>query len=309
MIVMPLMLKKSLRILLTLAVVAAAGVLVAALWNAYVLAPWTRDGRVSAHSVRIAPEVSGAVAEVAVDDNQRVRRGDVLYRIDPRRFELAVEQARAHLVVAEETLRQRAEEARRRAGLDDIVPQEDIRRAGRTVAIAQAELRGARAALASAELDLERSVLRAPVDGYITHLRLRRGDYAVAGKPDVTILDGGSFWITGYFEETKLRRIQPGAPARIRLMGFESPLTGRVASIGRGIADENDGVGDHGLPAVNPSFSWVRLAQRIPVRIEIEQVPEGVLLAAGMTCSVDVGEPGQPRVARGLLADWLRAMM
>ena len=211
--------------------------------------------RVSAHSVRIAPEVSGAVAEVAVDDNQRVRRGDVLYRIDPRRFELAVEQARAHLVVAEETLRQRAEEARRRAGLDDIVPQEDIRRAGRTVAIAQAELRGARAALASAELDLERSVLRAPVDGYITHLRLRRGDYAVAGKPDVTILDGGSFWITGYFEETKLRRIQPGAPARIRLMGFESPLTGRVASIGRGIADENDGVGDH-LPAVNPSFSW-----------------------------------------------------
>ena len=229
MIVMPLMLKKSLRILLTLAVVAAAGVLVAALWNAYVLAPWTRTGA-SAHSVRIAPEVSGAVAEVAVDDNQRVRRGDVLYRIDPRRFELAVEQARAHLVVAEETLRQRAEEARRRAGLDDIVPQEDIRRAGRTVAIAQAELRGARAALASAELDLERSVLRA---GRRLHhpFAPAPGRHAVAGKPDVTILDGGSFWITGYFEETKLRRIQPGAPARIRLMGFESPLTGRVASI------------------------------------------------------------------------------
>ena len=158
-------------------------------------------------------------------------------------------------------------------GLDDIVPQEDIRRAGRTVAIAQAELRGARAALASAELDLERSVLRAPVDGYITHLRLRRGDYAVAGKPDVTILDGGSFWITGYFEETKLRRIQPGAPARIRLMGFESPLTGRVASIGRGIADENDGVGDHGLPAVNPSFSWVRLAQRFPCASRSSRCP------------------------------------
>ena len=113
--------------------------------------------------------MSGAVAEVAVDDNQRVRRGDVLYRIDPRRFELAVEQARAHLVVAEETLRQRAEEARRRAGLDDIVPQEDIRRAGRTVAIAQAELRGARAALASAELDLSaaccarRSTVTSPI--------------------------------------------------------------------------------------------------------------------------------------------------
>ena len=152
--------------------------------------------------------MSGAVAEVAVDDNQRVRRGDVLYRIDPRRFELAVEQARAHLVVAEETLRQRAEEARRRAGLDDIVPQEDIRRAGAPWPSPRPSCaaRGRRWRPPSWTWS---AALRAPVDGYITHLRLRRGDYAVAGKPDVTILDGGSFWITGYFEETKLRRIQP----------------------------------------------------------------------------------------------------
>jgi multidrug resistance efflux pump len=306
---MSLMLKKTLRVGATLAAIALAGALVAALWNAYVLAPWTRDGRVSAHAVRIAPEVSGTVVEVAVADNQRVRRGEMLYRIDPRRFELAAEQARAFLAAAEETLRQREEEARRRTGLDDLVPKEDIRRAGRAVLIAQAEVRKARAALEVAELDLERSVLRAPVDGYVTHLRLRRGDYAVAGKPDVTILDAASFWITGYFEETKLHRIQPGAPAQIKLMGFEPLLTGRVASIGRGIADENDSPDAHGLPAVNPTFSWVRLAQRIPVHIELEQVPEGVVLAAGMTCSVEVGLPGQARVATGRLAGWLRAVM
>lgn len=309
MIAMPLMFKRMLRVLLTLAAVAAAGVLTVSLWNAYVLAPWTRDGRVSAHAVRIAPEVSGTVAEVAVADNQRVRRGEVLYRIDPRRFELAVARARARRDAAALTLRQRGEEARRRTGLDDIVPREDIQRAGRAVAIAEAELRGAQVALETAELDLERSAPRAPVDGYITHLRLRQGDYALAGKPDVTLLDAGSFWITAYFEETKLRQIQAGAPARIRLMGFDTVLSGRVASIGRGIADENDGAGAHGLPAVNPSFSWVRLAQRIPVHIEIEQVPDGVLLAAGMTCSVEVGEPGQARVARGRLMDWLRAVM
>ena len=174
---------------------------------------------------------------------------------------------------------------------------------------AQAEAQRARAALDVAELDLARSVLRAPVDGFVTRLRLRRGDYAVAGKPDIAILDAHSFWITGYFEETKLERIRPGAPAQIKLMGFAPLLTGRVASIGHGIADDNDGPDEYGLPAVKANFSWVRLAQRIPVRIEIDAVPDGVQLAAGMTCSVDIGAPGEQRVARGRLAGWLHNLM
>lgn len=303
-------LKQSIRVALTLGVIAVAGMLVVALWNAYVLAPWTRDGRVSAHVVRIAPEVSGTVQDVAVADNQHVTRGQVLYRIDPIRFELAVDQATAFLAAANETLRQRGEEARRRAGLDDIVPKEDIQRSGRAVAIARAEVLRAQAALAVAQLDLERSVLRAPVDGFVTHLRLRRGDYAVASKPDITILDARSFWITAYFEETKLRQIQPGASARIKLMGFDAMIDGRVASIGRGISDENDGHDSQGLPSVNPTFSWIRLAQRIPVRIEIEHVPDDVILAAGMTCSVEVEQAGQTAgVAQGRLAGWLHALM
>ncbi len=306
---MSLTLKKLSRAALTLAALAIAAALVAALWNAYVLAPWTRDGRVSAHVVRVAPEISGTVTEVAVIDNQPVKQGDVLYRIDPKRFELAVEQARALVAAADEAVRQRRDEARRRSGLDDLVSKEDIQRSGRAVAIAQAEARRAQAVLDLAELDLARSVLRSPVDGFVTRLRLRSGDYAVAGKPDIAILDAHSFWVTGYFEETKLRQIRPGAPAQIKLMGFEPLLTGRVASIGHGIADDNDGPDEHGLPSVKPTFSWVCLAQRIPVRIEIGDVPDGVVLAAGMTCSVEVGHPGQQAVAQGRLARWLHALM
>ena len=92
-------------------------------------------------------------------------------------------------------------------------------------------------------------------------------------------------------------------------MGFDPLLSGHVTSIGRGIADENGTLDELGLPAVNPTFSWVRLAQRIPVRIEIDRVPAGVLLAAGMTCSVEVGERGRDRTPRGRLASWLHAWM
>ncbi|ABB05900.1 biotin/lipoyl-binding protein [Burkholderia lata] len=302
-------LKPLTRSLLTLATVAVAIVLVAALWHAYVLAPWTRDARVSAHVVRIAPEVSGTVVDVAVVDNQRVAKGDVLYRIDPQRFTLAVEQAEAQVAATAESMRQKRDEAQRRTGLDDLVPREDIQRSSRAVSIAQAEHRKALAALDVAKLDLERTTLRSPVDGYVTQLRLRHGDYAVEGKPGISVLDAHSFWITGYFEETKLRRIATGAPATIRLMGFDPLLSGHVTSIGRGIADENGTLDELGLPAVNPTFSWVRLAQRIPVRIEIDQVPAGVLLAAGMTCSVEVGERGHERTPRGRLASWLHAWM
>ncbi|RQR61034.1 HlyD family secretion protein [Burkholderia sp. Bp9126] len=302
-------LKPLTRSLLTLATVGLAIALVAALWRAYVLAPWTRDGRVSAHVVRIAPEVSGTVIDVAVIDNQRVSKGDVLYRIDPQRFALAVEQAEAQVASSAETVRQKQDEARRRTGLDELVPKEDIQRSGRAVSIAQADYRKALAALDVAKLDLARATLRAPVDGYVTQLRLRHGDYAVAGRPDISVLDAHSFWITGYFEETKLRRIASGAPAQIKLMGFDPLLSGHVTSIGRGIADENGALDETGLPTVNPNFTWVRLAQRIPVRIELDHVPAGVLLAAGMTCSVEIGEPGRGTTPRGRLASWLHAWM
>lgn len=298
-----------LRAGLTLAVVVAAGFLVSALWRAYVVAPWTRDGRVSAQIVRIAPEVSGTVAEVSVADDQYVNRGEVLYRIDNASFTLELAQAEARLAAAEASLRQKAEEARRRRGMESLVPAEDIQRANQAVAIAQAELRGARVAVDRAKLDLARTELRAPTDGYVTRLRLNKGDYAVAGQPNLALIDAHSFWITGYFEETKLRGIQPGAAARIRLMGFDQVLPGRVASIGRGIADSNQQADAQGLPSVEPSFSWVRLAQRIPVRVEFEHVPREVVLAAGMTGSIEVTPSAGTPVPQGRLISLLHRWM
>ncbi|AID84011.1 membrane protein [Pseudomonas aeruginosa VRFPA04] len=246
------------------------------LWQAYVLAPWTRDGRVSAQVIRIAPEVSGSVEAVFVADNQRVARGDPLYRIDPRSYRLAVRQREAELEQARETLRQRDEQWRRRMQL----------------------------AVDQARLDLRRSELRSPVDGYVTQLRVQPGDYAAAGRTNIFIVDRRSFWVTGYFEETKLRNVQVGAPATIKLMGFDPLLDGHVASIGRGVADLNESRADSGLPQVSPNFSWIRLAQRVPVRIELDRVPAGVVLAAGMTGSVEVLQAGTARHWR--LTRWLQ---
>ncbi|HEX7815003.1 efflux RND transporter periplasmic adaptor subunit [Dyella sp.] len=294
---------------MTLLALIAAVVLVSELWRAYVLAPWTRDGRVSAQVVRIAPEVAGTVIEVPVNDDQYVKRGDVLYRIDPSRYQLAVDQAEAQLAGATATLIQKRDDAKRRKGMDDLVPGEDIHRANQAVALAQAEQRHAQATLDMARLDLRRTTLRAPVDGYVTHLRLRRGDYALAGRADIALLDAHSFWITGYFEETKLHGIRPGAPAQVRLMGFDTTLHAHVASIGRGITDTNEQPDALGLPNVEPTFSWVRLAQRIPVRIQIDEVPANIVLAAGMTCSIEVGQPGHDPVPQGRLVALLHRWM
>ncbi|WP_319637201.1 HlyD family secretion protein [Stenotrophomonas sp. B2] len=290
-------------------VVVAAGFLVSALWRAYVVAPWTRDGRVSAQIVRIAPEVSGTVAEVSVADDQYVKRGEVLYRIDNASFALALAQAEVQLAAAEVSLRQKSEEARRRRGMESLVPAEDIQRANQAVAIAQAELRGARVTVDRAKLDLARTELRAPTDGYVTRLRLNKGDYAVAGQPNLALIDAHSFWITGYFEETKLRGIKPGAAAQIRLMGFDQVLPGRVASIGRGITDSNQQADAQGLPSVEPSFSWVRLAQRIPVRVEFDHVPDEVVLAAGMTGSIEVTPSAGTPVPQSRLISLLHRWM
>lgn len=303
------LLKPAVRATLTLVAVIAAAVLVTALWRSYVLAPWTRDGRVSAQVVRIAPEVSGTVVEVAVIDNQYVQRGDVLYRIDPTRFQLAVAQAEAHLAAATATWRQRREDARRRRGMDDLVSGEDIERAIQNVAIALAEQRSAKIELDVARLNLDRAVQYASVDGYVTHLRLRRGDYAVAGQSNIALLDAHSFWVTAYFEETKLPGIHPSASAQIRLMGVDDLIQGHVASIGRGITDANEQVDAQGLPSVEPTFSWIRLAQRIPVHVEIDRVPAGVVLAAGMTCSVEIDQPGHKAGPQGLLATLLHRWM
>jgi multidrug resistance efflux pump len=280
---------KALRLLVTVALVGLAGLMAVGLWRQYMVAPWTRDGRVRAEVVDVAPEVAGTVVAVVVVDNQLVHKGDLLFQIDPSRYRLAVEQAEAELEQRRQDLRLKQADTQRRAGLAGVVSAEDIDRHKGTSDVAAAAMRAAEVALDIARLNLERTALRAPANGYVTNLRLRVGDFVGAGTTRVAVLDADSFWIAGYFEETKLARIHVGDRAKIALMGFPLPLDGHVDSIGRGIADANDHADARGLPDVNPVFTWVRLAQRIPVKLRIDHVPDNTLLAAGMTCSIAVG--------------------
>ncbi|WBU51346.1 HlyD family secretion protein [Kosakonia pseudosacchari] len=289
------------RYALTLSAVLVATFLAYMMWKHYAQRPWTRDGRVRADVVQIAPDVSGPVANVAVRDNQWVNRGDVLYSIDPHWLKLAVASAQADVEAKRHEMLMRQDAAARRSQIKGVISSEDLQQTGSAASIAAANYHGALAALELAQLNLSHATVRAPVAGYVTHLRLRPGDYATAGETKVAIIDANSFWVVGYFEETKLRHIHVGNRAHIALMGFEPVLTGHVESIGHGIGDSNDETGGLGLPDVNPTFNWVRLAQRVPVRIHIDQLPAGVELVAGLSASVSV-EPSGRKTSPSLLA-------
>lgn len=276
------------RYALTLCAVAAATLLAFMMWKHYAQTPWTRDGRVRADVVQIAPDVSGPVIRMAVRDNQWVNRGDVLYAIDPHWLTLAVASAQAEVESRRHEMVMRQDAARRRAQIKAAISSEDLQQTGSAANVAVANYHGALAALELAELNLSHATVRAPVSGYITHLRLRPGDYATAGETKVAIVDAHSFWVVGYFEETKLRHIRVGDTAHIVLMGYDPVIAGHVESIGHGIGDNNDETGGLGLPDVEPTFSWVRLAQRVPVRIHIDALPKGIELVAGLSASVEV---------------------
>lgn len=277
------------RVLVTVAAVAVAGVAGWYLWRVYEESPWTRDGRVRVNVVTVAPDVAGAVIDIPVKDNQRVSIGDTLFVIDSARYQLAVAQAEAALAGAKSLLDQRKEEQGRRERLSvDSISAEALTQARSAALSAQAAYDQAEAALGVAKLNLARTNVRSPVNGYVTNLLVRRGDYATAGRAMVAVVDSDSFYVSGYFEETKLRHIQVGDRVSIRLIAYDAPLTGHVESIARAITDRDNALGSDLVANVNPTFSWVRLAQRIPVRIAIDDVPKGVTLSAGMTATVVV---------------------
>jgi RND family efflux transporter MFP subunit len=259
-----------------------------ALWVHYMDEPWTRDGRVRANIINVAPDVSGAVVSLPVTDNQFVKKGDVLMQVDPSHYRIAVEQAQAAVAARKAELQMRRAEAARRADMDSLVVSKESRmNAAQTASSAEAQYQQALAALDAAKLNLARTTVVSPVDGYVTNLSVFRGDYATAGTPKLAIVDSHSFWVYGYFEETKLPHVKVGNRAEIRLMSG-GVLKGHVESISRGIYDRDNPQSRELLADVNPTFNWVRLAQRVPVRIQIDQVPDGVLLSAGTTCTVVV---------------------
>jgi multidrug resistance efflux pump len=340
------------RLLITLATTALAAAFGWAMWNAYMGAPWTRDGTVRAYVVTMAPEVADRIVKLAVTDNQFVHEGDLLLAIDPTNYEIAVrlaeaavsqtqdnaqnidaqirvqqaqvgashaqvEQAQAALTFAEQQAARYQDLVEKQAGTVMMAQQTASTRrqdqaalknaqsaltlAERQIESLKAQRSSAEAAIAQAiaqrdqaKVNLERTQIHSPVNGWVTNLLARLGDYATVGRSVISVVDANSFWVDAYFEETQLAYIHEGDPAKIKLMGYSQIVRGQVGSVARGINVPNAQPDQAGLASVNPIFTWVRLAQRVPVRIQIDQVPDGILLVAGMTATVQIDPQPQP---------------
>ena len=296
------------RRLATLAIALVAIIMALVTWDYYVTAPWTRDGRVRVQVASIAPQVSGQIAELRVGDNQYVHKGDVLYVLDPFDFEVALEVDRAQLQqkAADLQVKEVQSERRQRLSSSATTPEEQQTYAGAAVQ-AKAAFEAAQQQLSQAELNLRRTQVLSPVNGYVTNLLMRVGDYARQGVPNISVIDTDSYWMDGYFEETKMARVCIGDRVEAQLMGYAQPIIGHVASVTRGIGVSDAAAGAQGLPNVNPVYTWVRLAQRVPVRIAIDYVPQGIPLVSGLSATVTIkeeagGADGQSWPARAIAA-------
>ena len=257
-----------------------------ALWQRYQVDPVTRDGKVRADMVPVSADVAGLVTEVRVVDNQSVRKGDVLFVVDRPRYQLALEQADATLMNKRASLAQSVREDRRNSAIREVIAAETVEQGRTRTYELRAGVAQAVAARNLARFNLERTLVRAPVDGVVTNTTLQPGVYVVVGKPALALVYGKTLRVEGYFEETKLPAIQVGDQASIYIMGVADEIHGRVHSIAGGIEDRERGGTDGQYADVNPSFDWVRLPQRIPVRIEIENKPANVRLIPGQTATV-----------------------
>jgi multidrug resistance efflux pump len=361
--------KTAFRMLMTGAVVLLAVAVVAYKYWDYVVNPWTRNGQVRAQVIQITPRVSAPIIDLPIKDNQFVKKGDLLFKIDPRTFAANLAEARANLDRARDDIKalekqvegaeaavlqydaqieaatanitrteaelkrtevdlERAAEllkkgnvAKRRydqavadresavsaqnnalanvseARAEKLKAEADVAQARASLGAEgeeNARLRAASAEIEAAELDLEFTQGQAPVNGYVTNLTLRLGSQGIANQPALALVDVQSFWVDGFFRENFIGDIRPGDEAVITLMTFpDTPIIGRVDSIGWGIAQQDGSTGEKLLPNISPTFEWIRLAQRVPVRINLTELPEGVELRVGTTASVLVRTGGK----------------
>lgn len=276
-------------LILTGLAVLAAAVMTWAMWQAYMASPWTRDGTVRAYVVTLAPEVAGRIAELPAADNQFVHRGDLLMVLDPTDYAIAVSSAQANVEQAKATMENDQLKAQRREELTTLSTSVEQKQVYVTAAIVSAaSYQTALAQLGQAKVNLGRTRIVSPVNGWVTNMQAQLGDYATVGARNISIVNADSFWVDGYFEETNVQAIQDGDPARVRLMGSRTPLQGHVEGVSHAINVSNAQADSAGLANVNPVFTWVRLAQRIPIRIHLDAVPQGVRLVAGQTATVQI---------------------
>jgi RND family efflux transporter MFP subunit len=281
--------RATLKTMATLLILAVAVLAALVIWDYYITAPWTRDGAVRVQVASVAPQVSGQITEIRVVDNQYVHQGDVLYVIDPFDFQVALDMDKAQLREKAADLQVKRMQAERRQHLTDLstTPEEQQLYVGNATQ-AQGAFDAAQQQVEQADINLKRTQVRSPVNGYVTNLLIRVGDYAHAGATNISVIDADSYWIDGYLEETKMAHICIGDRAEAKLMGYRDPIVGQVQSVTRGISVSNAAPSTQGLPSVDPIYTWVRLAQRVPVRIRITHVPAGVPLVSGMTATVTI---------------------
>ena len=285
--------KTSLKYLLTAVVVLLAVAAVMLKYRDYVTNPWTRDGQVRAQVIQITPRVSGPIIKLPIQDNRLVKTGDLLFEIDQRTFAAAVREDEADLQQAQVQLAEKKDEADRATRIRErdkgAMPLQTLTKKQNAVRAARAEVMMAEAALTNSKLDLEFTQVKAPVDGYVTNLNLRTGSQAVANQPALALVDIDSFWVHGYFREDRVEGINEGDRAIVTLMSYpDRPLEGHVDSLGWGIAQTDGSTGYNLLPTISPTFEWIRLAQRVPVRVHLTDLPDDIRLRVGTTASVMV---------------------
>ena len=288
-----------LRVALTLAIATIATVAGIQLWRHYVLSPWTRDGRVVANSVTVAAEVSGRIVSIRVAENQYVKKGEVLFTIDQATFEAALDNAKATVASTQATMEMRSSNAARGHKLTRLsISAEALEDLDLQAKATEANYQQALAVCENAQINFDRTVVYAPVNGYVTNLVLDVGDYADAGKPVLAVVDQDSFRVEAYLEETKLNFVKVGDLAVVTPLSGAPPIKGEVDSIARGIGDTQNPTGSNLLQNVNAVFEWVRLAQRIPVRIKLINVAKDTILSSGMTVTVSIIQETNSKKAR-----------
>ncbi|MBJ7552993.1 HlyD family secretion protein [Marinomonas spartinae] len=283
---------KSIRMLITLLVIVCAILSGRWVWNDYMHSPWTRDGRVRANIITVAPDVSGWVTKLDIVNDQPVKKGDLLFSIDQKRYQAALDQSKANTEIALYSWQLAKHKYERRSELSrqKAISVEDLQSSRISAEVDKAKYDLAKAEQESAQINLNRTQVYAPVSGYIINLNLHQGNYVGQGKPVFAIVKSDSFYITGYFEETKIPLIHLNQKAKITLLSGGKPLTGHVVSIGKAIADTNTQSNGQLLPQIQQTFNWVRLSQRIPVDIKLDPLPKGVQLSAGMTATIHLAQ-------------------
>ncbi|PKF61576.1 efflux transporter periplasmic adaptor subunit [Psychromonas sp. psych-6C06] len=281
------------RYFITLLLVLAAGTTIANFYSVYTHNPWTRDGRVNAHIVFIAPRVTGQVTDIHIVDNSKVSKGDLLFEIDDSLYQVAYHKALASQAQAKTALDRALNEEKRTLRLEKLkrgsVPVLTLDNLSNAVEATKANLSLATAMVEEAKLNLEHTKVFATTDGFISNLNLPIGSQVVANSPVVALIDSNSFWVEGYFKETDLENVDPQDTAYVSLLAdTDQTLKAEVTSIGYGIANQDGTTGNNLLQNVNPNFQWIRLAQRIPVKVMLKDLPNNIQLRVGMTASIKI---------------------